>query len=146
MQHFSAKLHQVFSRQSNKVSLRRGRASQKNSSRSTMKIKEYNNGTPAYKKTRATINQRKTSWHRLGIQDQNKLGLCTTVGPSTTKEEKNYSDLCGHFPTTSIRGKKYIYVMYVYNCNSILTTEMKNRSENEMIRAFTSLPEYLKAS
>ena len=34
--------------------------------------------------------------------------------------------------------------MYVYDCNTILTTEMKNRSDKEIIRDFTSLTEYLK--
>ena len=35
--------------------------------------------------------------------------------------------------------------MYVYDCNTILTTEMKNRSDKEMIRDFTELTEYLKS-
>ena len=34
--------------------------------------------------------------------------------------------------------------MYVYDCNAILTTAAKNRSDKEMIIAFTSLTEYLK--
>ena len=34
--------------------------------------------------------------------------------------------------------------MYVYDCNGILTTAVKNRSDKEMIRAFTSLTEDLK--
>ena len=40
---------------------------------------------------------------------------CTTVEPSTTKEGKIYSDLCRRFPTTSSRGNKYIYAIYVYD-------------------------------
>ena len=32
----------------------------------------------------------------------------------------------------------------MYDCNAILTTVMKNISDKEMIRAFTSLTEYLK--
>ena len=64
--------------------------------------------------------------------------------PSTTKEVKIYSDICGHFPTTSSRGNKYIYVMYVYDCNKILTIAMKNRSDKYIIRSFTSLTEDLK--
>ena len=70
---------------------------------------------------------------------------CTTLEPSTTKEGKIYSDLCGCFPTTSIRRNKYIYVMYVYACNTILTIETKNRSDKEMIRAFASLTEDFKS-
>ena len=34
--------------------------------------------------------------------------------------------------------------MFVYDCNAILTTEMKNIIDKEMIRAFTSLTEDLK--
>ena len=68
----------------------------------------------------------------------------TTVEPSTTKEGKIYSDLCGFFSTTSRRKKKHIYIMYVYDCNFILTKSMKNRSDKEMIRYFTSLTEDLK--
>ena len=70
---------------------------------------------------------------------------CTTVYPSTTKEVKIYSDLCGRLPTTSRRGNKYIYVMYMYECNAILTTETKNINEKVTIRAFTSLTEDLRS-
>ena len=64
--------------------------------------------------------------------------------PSTTKEGNIYSDLCGRFPTASSRGGEYIYLMYVYNCNSILNIAIKNISDNDMIRAFTSLTEDFK--
>ena len=37
----------------------------------------------------------------------------TTVHPSIMKEGKDNSDLCLHFPTTSIRVNKYIYVIYL---------------------------------
>ena len=62
----------------------------------------------------------------------------------TTKEGKIYSDLCVNFPSTSSRGNKYIYLIYVYDCNSILTIATKNRSDKDMIRYFTSLTEDLK--
>ena len=75
----------------------------------------------------------------IDLEDKRKTNVvfCTTVDPSTTKEGNVYSDLCGWLPTTSIRGNKYIYVVYVYECNSILTTAMNNGSDKEMIRAFT---------
>ena len=39
------------------------------------------------------------------LEDKIKnLVFCTTVEPSTFKEGKIYSDLCGHFPTTSSKG------------------------------------------
>ena len=65
--------------------------------------------------------------------------------PITTKEGNIYSDISGRFPNTSSRGNKYLYVMYVYNCNSIITTATKNRSYKEIIRAFTSLTEDFKS-
>ena len=49
------------------------------------------------------------------------------------------------FTTTSSRGNKYIYVMYVYDFNAILETPTKNKSDKEMIRAFTELTEDLKS-
>ena len=69
---------------------------------------------------------------------------CITVEPITTKEGKIFSYLCGNFPTTSRKGNKYIYVMYVHDCNSILTTATKNRSDKDIIRYFTLLTEELK--
>ena len=58
------------------------------------------------------------------LEDKSKTNVvfCTTVDPSITKEGKFYSDICRRFPTTSSRGNKYICIMYVYYCNSILTT------------------------
>ena len=63
----------------------------------------------------------------------------TTVDPGTSKEGEFYSNLCGRFPITSNKRNKYIYVMYVYDCNVILTTLTKNRSDKDMIRYFTEL-------
>ena len=34
--------------------------------------------------------------------------------------------------------------MYVYDCNDILTTDMKNGSDKEIIRAFADLTEDIK--
>ena len=65
----------------------------------------------------------------------------TNVDTSMNKEGKIYSNICRRLPTTSRMGNKYIYIMYVYDCNAILTTSMKNRSDKEMIRAFTKLTE-----
>ena len=38
----------------------------------------------------------------------------------------------------------YIYVMYIYGCNAILTTAMNNIIDKEMIQEFTELTEDLK--
>ena len=58
------------------------------------------------------------------------VAFCTTVDSSTTKKGNFYSDLYRRLPTTSRREGKYIYVMHVYGCNSILTTSIKNISDN----------------
>ena len=54
--------------------------------------------------------------------------LCMTVDPSKTKEWGFYSNLCGHFLITYNKVNKYIYIIYLYYCNAILKTAMKNRS------------------
>ena len=66
------------------------------------------------------------------------------MDPSTTKEGKFYSDICGRFLTTSSRGNTSIHVMHVYDCSAILNTATKNISDKEMIRAFTELTGHLK--
>ena len=80
------------------------------------------------------------------LEDKTKTNVdfFATVDPNTTKEVKFYSDLCGRFPTTPNRGNKYIYIMHVYDCNSIQMIAMNNRSDKEIIRAFIELNEYLK--
>ena len=77
------------------------------------------------------------------LEDNSKtdVAFCTTVEPITTKEGGIYSYLCGRFSITSIRGNKYIYVMYAYDCKAILMTAIENRSDKEMVRHFTELIE-----
>ena len=72
--------------------------------------------------------------------------FCTNLDPSTTNERKIYPDLCRLFLIILSRGNKYIYVMYRYYCNTILTTAMNNRSDKGMIQVFTELTEELKAA
>ena len=67
--------------------------------------------------------------------------FCKTMDSSILNEELFHSDICGLLRNTPSKGKKYIYVMHVYHCNAILTTEMKNRSNKEVIRAFKDLTE-----
>ena len=100
MQHFISQQKQAYSRKLNKVSLILGQASQKISSRSILKIKEHNNGTPAQEKTRTTINQRETYRYRPGRQENKNVVFCTTFDPSATKEGDIYSYICGRLPNT----------------------------------------------
>jgi hypothetical protein len=50
-----------------------------------------------------------------------------------------HSDLTGRFPTTSAKGNKYVLVIYDYDINNFLTEPMKNRGDQEMVRAYNKL-------
>lgn len=54
-----------------------------------------------------------------------------------------YTDQTGRFPTTSRSGNKYIMVLYDYDSNSILIEAMRNKTDNEMIRAYQLLHDRL---
>ena len=68
---------------------------------------------------------------RQGLQSTRKKNvvLCTTLYQSTTKEENIYSNLCGRLQITTNKGNKYLYVMYIYDYNAILTAALKNRRD-----------------
>jgi hypothetical protein len=53
------------------------------------------------------------------------------------------TDITGQFPITSGRGNKYILVLYDYDSNAILAEPMKNRSDNEHLRAYNKLHQFL---
>jgi hypothetical protein len=55
----------------------------------------------------------------------------------TELDGKIYTDLTGRFPTTSIKGKKYVLILYEYDGNAILAEPMKSRSDTEAVRAYT---------
>ena len=55
-----------------------------------------------------------------------------------------YTDLCGRFPVTSFRGMKYIFVAYIYKCNSILMRPMKGRTDKDMVEVFQDIYGYLR--
>ena len=82
------------------------------------------------------------------LEDRCKTSVVffTTMDSNPTKEGKFYSYLCVRFPITPKKVNKYIYVIYIYYCNAIIKTATKNRSDKEMIRAFTELTTYLKAA
>jgi hypothetical protein len=54
-----------------------------------------------------------------------------------------YSDQTGRFPVTSSRGNQYIMIIYDYNSTAILAEPIKNRSEQEILRAYSKLHQYL---
>ena len=66
--------------------------------------------------------------------------MCHVIDEQTGK---TFSDQTGKFPCHSSKGYKYIFVMYDYDSNAIIAEPIKNRSESELIRAFTKLHDYL---
>lgn len=58
---------------------------------------------------------------------------------ATDTEGVMYTDLKGKFPVTSIDGYKYILVLYHYDTNVILTKPLRNRSDQETLRAYKEL-------
>lgn len=77
--------------------------------------------------------------------------LCNAAAALRGKKEKDifirtyeaketiFSDQTGKFPTTSLRGNKYIMVMVDIDSNAILVQPMKSRSDEQMIRAYDVL-------
>ena len=57
--------------------------------------------------------------------------------------ETIYSDQTGQFPTRSMSGNKYVMVMVEIDSSGILVEPMKNRTDNEMIRAYQTLVQRL---
>ena len=58
-------------------------------------------------------------------------------------ERKTFSDQTGRFPVTSSTGSKYVVVLFDVDTNVILTTAIKNRSQEELIRAHKYFTTYL---
>jgi hypothetical protein len=54
-------------------------------------------------------------------------------------QETTFSDQTGQFPIQSLCGNKYIMVMVEIDSNAILVEPMKNRKDDEMIRAYNAL-------
>jgi hypothetical protein len=54
-----------------------------------------------------------------------------------------YSNQTGRFPVTSSRGNRYIMIVYDYDSTAILAEPIKNRSEQEILRAYSKLHQYL---
>jgi hypothetical protein len=56
-----------------------------------------------------------------------------------------YTDQTGRFPVISSKGKKYIMVLYEYDGNAILAEHIKNRTTEELLRAFQVMEKKLTA-
>jgi hypothetical protein len=54
-----------------------------------------------------------------------------------------YTDQTGRFPITSTQGHAYLVIFYVYNANFISSVPIKNRTKEELLRAYQLTYEYL---
>ena len=50
---------------------------------------------------------------------------------------KIYTYYMGKYPMTSIRGNKYLLIMYVYDANAILAELLNNRSGSHILESYT---------
>jgi hypothetical protein len=50
-----------------------------------------------------------------------------------------YTDLTGKFPVRSSKGKSYVMVCYIYDCNYVKVIPMKSRSASEWVKAYDSV-------
>ena len=55
-----------------------------------------------------------------------------------------YTNLCGQFPVQSYPGIKYMFVAYIYKCNSILMRPMKDRTDENMVAVFQDIYDYVR--
>ncbi len=56
---------------------------------------------------------------------------------------KIFTDQTGRFPVQSSRGYNYIFVLYDYDSNAILTKPLKSRSSNSIVTAFLATIQHL---
>ena len=56
---------------------------------------------------------------------------------------RTFSDQTGIFPKSSIKGSKYIMMIYNANNNTILAGQLKPQAKHKLLRAITKMHEYL---
>ena len=61
-----------------------------------------------------------------------------TVFYDLKAKKKITTDQTGRFPVTSNRGHSYLVIFYVYDANFIASVPIKNRTKEELLRAYTS--------
>jgi hypothetical protein len=77
--------------------------------------------------------------------EEPEAGCELFVGATIGEQNENtlYTDLTGKFPVKSFHGSHMVFVAYAYGPNAILARPMRNRSDAEMIKAYTDIHEYL---
>ena len=66
------------------------------------------------------------------------------TSPLTTYLPQLWIHQTGRFPVQSSNGNKYIFVLYDYNSNCILTEPIHNRTATKLLRAYSKVQTLLK--
>jgi hypothetical protein len=64
---------------------------------------------------------------------------CIFVYATIMETNQIYTDIKGRFSTTSLSGNKYIFVLYDYDSNCVLSAPIKNRGDKDMVRELSLL-------
>jgi hypothetical protein len=86
--------------------------------------------------SKASIEKQPTPDTELGT----KTHLVYTV---VVDQGQLYTDLAGNFPVRSRKGKSYVMVCYIYDCNYVKVVPMKSRSASEWVNAYDSIHQEL---
>ena len=74
----------------------------------------------------------------LAISNNNFFDVCGAIIPFVATRT-GYHDLTGALPHKSSRGNQYIFLLYDYDGNAILTQHIKNRQAATIHHAWLSL-------
>lgn len=97
------------------------------------------------KNLQSTINQQVVDhdFHPIQIAQITNETIAFIIDPKQLK--KGFFDLTGRFPYTSSRGNNYIFVLYDFDSNAILSTPLKSRLAGEIKNAWERLHDKLRA-
>ena len=79
---------------------------------------------------------------QIHLQEQDN-GKTEIVMVKVDDNHKIYTDQTGKYPITSIRGNKYILIIYVYDANAILAAPLKSRSGIHILEEYNKKLEHL---
>ena len=86
---------------------------------------------------RSTMYDDTKDFSPLSESTKSNQALATIIDQSETN--KAYFDLTGQFPYVSTRGYKYIFILYDYDSNAILSEPLKTRNAGEIKNAWLKL-------
>ena len=94
--------------------------------------------------TQTRQNVRSTQPKQLDIDHEPKIQTETDNVYATIMTKKEiFTDLTGRFPIKSSKGNQYIFILYAYDQNAILSRPIKNREKGTIKTAYKYLLKYL---